>query len=271
LLRIDCNKAITFNKTITTMKIKLNQLVIGMYVLGIVSILSACKKNDNASTSTDTQMAFALSANGSVSPVSVTGNSDGLTTNSLATNASGSASITWTSGIANVSGFKLEAKKKGVEIEITSRNLTSIDLFAATPATISTAIDTGTYSEIELRVLFTKSATATLPLTLKGNYTSTTGTVTPIEFDFNDDATIKIEAENITVDGSTDVAALAKLDVSKLVTGFAASVLDNATRTNGTIIISSTVNANIYNFIKANINGCGHWGGFEHHDKRERR
>ncbi|MDB5004655.1 MAG: hypothetical protein JWQ34_2880 [Mucilaginibacter sp.] len=255
------------------MRIRLNHLIIGLYVLGIVSILSACKKNDNASlsTSTNTQMAFALSANGSVSPVSVSGNPDGLTTNGLATNASGNASITWTSGIANVSGFKLEAKKKGLDIEITSRNLTSINLFAATPATISAAIDTGIYREIELRVLFTKSATATLPLTLKGNYTSTTGTVTPIEFDFNDDATIKIAAENITVDGSTDIAAIAKLDVSKLVTGFAASALDNATRTNGTIVISSTANTNIYNFIKANINGCGRWGGFEHHDKRERK
>ena len=255
------------------MKIKLNQLIIGMCVLGMVSILSACKKNDNASLSTsgNTQIAFALSANGSVSPVSVSGNADGLTTNALTTNATGSASITWTSGIANVSGFKLEAAKKGLEIEITSRNLTSIDLFAATPATISAAIDTGTYREIELRVLFTKSTTAVLPLTLKGNYTSTTGTVTPIEFDFNDDAIIKIGAENITVDGSTDIAAIAKLDVSKLVTGFAASALDNAVRTNGTIVISSTSNTNIYNFIKANINGCGRWGGFEHRDKRERK
>jgi hypothetical protein len=254
------------------MKIKLNQLVISMYVLGIVSILSACKKNDNAalSTSTNTQVAFALSANGSVSPVSVSGNPDGLTTNGLTTSATGSASITWTSGIANVSGFKLEAQKKGLEIEITSRNLTSINLFAAKPATISAAIDTGTYREIELRVLFTKSTTTTLPLILKGNYTSTTGTVTPIEFDFNDDATIKIAAENITVNGSTDIAAIAKLDVSKLVTGFAASALDNAIRTNGTIVISSTSNANIYNYIKANINGCGRWGGFEHHDKGER-
>jgi hypothetical protein len=254
------------------MKIKSNQIIIGLCVLGMVSIFSACKKGDASSSSvTDTQMSFALSASGNISPFSVTGGSDQLTTNGLSTSATSTASISWTSGVANVSGFKLEAKKKGTEVEISSRNLTSIDLFSTTPTTISTAIDTGTYREIELRVLFTKSTTATIPLTLKGNYTSTTGMVTPIEFDFNDDAVIKVEAENITVDGKTDVATIAKLDVTKLVNGFAASILDSAVRTNGAIVISSTSNTNIYNFIKANIVGCGRFGGFEHHDKHERR
>ncbi|MBC7399199.1 MAG: hypothetical protein H7289_04580 [Mucilaginibacter sp.] len=248
------------------MKIKLNHYIIGLYVLGIVSILSACKKSDSASPSSNTQLAFALSASGNVTPVT-SAVSNGVQT----TNAAGSASISWTAGTANVSAFKLEAKKKGLEIEITSRNLTSIDLFAATPTTISAAIDTGTYREIELRVLFAKTSGSAIPLTLKGNYTSTTGTVTPIEFDFNDDAVIKVEAENVTVDGSTDFAALAKFDVSKLIGSGLAGALDAATRTNGTIIISSSSNTNIYNAIKSRITDCGKWGGFEHHDKSGRK
>lgn len=250
------------------MKIKLNHIIIALYVLGIVSIFSACKKSDNASPSrsSDTQMAFTLSASGNVTPV-VAAVSNGAQT----TNATGSASISWAAGTANVSAFKLEAKKRGVEIEITSHNLTSIDLFAAAPSTISVAIDTGTYREIELRVLFAKTSGSAIPLTLKGNYTSTTGTVTPIELDFNDDAIIKVEAENVTVDGSTDFAAIAKLDVSRLVGPGLAGVLDAATRTNGTIIISNSSNTNIYNVIKSRITDCGKWGGFEHHDKSGRR
>jgi hypothetical protein len=256
------------------MKLRSDHFIISLYILGIVSILSACKKSNNASPSvSDTQMSFALSASSNVSQVASSVNEGGLATNSLSisTNAATSANITWTAGTANISGFKLEAKKQGVEIEIKSRNLTNVDLLAITLANISTVIDTGTYREIEIKVLLTKSSTSTIPLTLKGNYTSTTGTVTPIELDFNDDAIIKVEAENITVDGKTDLAALAKLDLTKLIGGAVASALDAATRTNGVIVISSTVNANLYNVIKARVELCGSWGGFGHHGKGDRR
>lgn len=247
------------------MSIKLNYIIIGLCVSGIVSTFSACKKSANTSP-TDTQLAFTLNASGNVTPVTAA-----VSNGAQTTNATGSASINWTAGTANVSAFKLETKKRGVEVEISSKNLTSIDLFAATPASISATIDTGTYREIELRVLFAKTTTAAIPLTLKGNYTSTTGTVTPIEFDFNDEAVIKVEAENVTIDGSTDFAALAKLDVSKLIGAGLAGALDAATRTNGTIVISSSSNINIYNAIKARITECGKWGGFERHDKSGRR
>lgn len=252
------------------MNIRLTHIIIGCYLLALVSIFSACKKGDKASpsNSSDTQISFALSASGKLSPVGVNANG-GLTTNSLAANAT-AAGITWTSGIANVSAFKLEAKKGGTEIEIKSHNLTSVDLFSLSPTTVSTTIADGTYDEIEVKALFVKSSGSDIPLTLKGSYTSQSGTVTPIEFDFNDDALIKVEAENVTIDGTTDIAAITKLDLTRLIGNTAAAALDAATRTNGTIIISNSSNTNIYNAIKANVELCGKWGGFEHHDKRDR-
>ncbi|MDB4925408.1 hypothetical protein [Mucilaginibacter sp.] len=248
----------------------LSNCIKSIAVLTFILSLNACKKDNSAVTTSATQVTFALSATNpsNLLPASIT--TPGMTTNSVSTNAT-SASITWTSGTANIASFKLEAKKKNTAIEITSKNLTNIDLFAISPASISAAIDTGTYTEIELRVLLVKSTTAAIPLTLKGNFTTQGGVVVPIELDYNDDALIKVEAENITIDGKTDVATLAKLNLTKLISGMAAAQLDAAVRTNGAIIISSTVNATIYNKIKDNILLCGGWGGFSHREKSERK
>jgi hypothetical protein len=59
--------------------------------------------------------------------------------------------VTWASAIANIAHFKLEAKKNGVEKEVSTSSLTNVDLLAAIPAFLIKAnIDTGTYKEIEL-------------------------------------------------------------------------------------------------------------------------
>lgn len=248
-----------------------NHIIKALSALVLVLAFNACKKDSTPVTAT-TQVSFGVSAMNASNVLPASVNSPGITTNAIGTTgAVATASITWTSGIANIASFKLEAKKKNTAIEITSKNLTNIDLFAITPAAISTAIDTGTYSEIELRVVLAKSATTAIPLTLKGNFTTQGGVIVPIELDFNDDAIIKVEAENITVDGKTDIAALAKINLTKLVGGMGSATLDAAVRTNGTIIISSTVNTTIYNKIKDNILLCGSWGGFSHHDKSERK
>ncbi|MDB4922518.1 hypothetical protein [Mucilaginibacter sp.] len=241
---------------------KKNYVIKGLSLIVIALMFSACKKNSTSPSTSGTKMAFAVSADNSAS--TFTSSASGLTTNAT-------ASITWTSGIANIAYFKLEAKKKNTEIEIKTKSLQHVDLFAPIPAVISSAIDTGTYSEIEIKIVLAKSTSGTIPLTLKGNFTTTSGSVIPIEFDFNDDAIIKAEAENVTVDGKTDVATTIKLHLNKLISSTAVATLEAATKTEGTIVISSTSNAAIYNIIKAKIIECGSFEKFEHHDKKDRK
>ncbi len=220
--------------------------------------LAACKKSGTLPTSTKPQMSFQVKA-------------DNLSTN-LASASQGSTSInsitglTWTSGIANISQFKLEAKKNGVETEVTSKNLTNVDLFALSPSVANVTLDTGTYKEIEIRVVLRKSSdTSALPLKLKGTFTTGGGTVIPIEFDFNDNAIIKAEGHNIIVTSTTDFVALVHLHLGKLEAGISAADLEAATLTNGTIVISGSSNSSIYNRVLANLNGCGESELDEHH------
>ena len=222
--------------------------------------LGACKKNDGTPASTAPQMAFQLKAvNSSAGLASVNG---------LVTQSTASASVTWTSGTANITRFKLEAKKNGTEIELTSRNLSNVDLFSISPSVTSITLNPGTFTEIEIKIMFTHSADpASMPLILKGTYNSGTGDI-PIEFDLNDDATIKAEAENVTVAAGMDYTSIIQMHLDKLLKGISTADLDGAAQTGGTIVISQASNTALYDAIRLNL-GTSCDNQFEEHHHGE--
>jgi hypothetical protein len=234
----------------------------GMAVLVASVTLASCKKDSSTSTSSSADLAFALTADNASSNLTTT-SASGLQLNAVVSNAN----IKWTSAIANISRFKLEAKKSNKEIEITTRNIANLDLLAIDPAMVTTKIDTGFYKEIEIKVQLIKSSGTDIPLTVKGTFTTTGGAIVPIEFDYNDNAIVKAEAENVTVDATTNVTARLSFHLNKLLSAIPASLIDAATRTNGAIIISSTSNANIYNKVSANLLLVCESHGFEKHKK----
>jgi hypothetical protein len=224
-----------------------------------MALLSACKKSGSSPTSKTSQLSFQMAADNSTT--SLAGSS--FTTNSVTTGVPG---LTFTAGTANISRFKLEAKRNGIETEITSKNLTNVDLFALTPSIVNTTLDTGVYREIEIKVVLQKTVdTSATPLKLKGTYTNGQGTVIPVEFDLNDDVTIKAEAENIHVTSTTDFVALVHMHLLKLEAGITAATLDAATLTNDVLIISNSSNTAIYNRVLVNFSYCGETEFHEHH------
>jgi len=179
----------------------------------------------------------------------------------------GTAGITWTSGIANIARFQLEAKKDGKSIEINTTGVTHVDLFTLNTSLANVQIDAGTYTEIELRIVFEKVTTADLPFVLKGTYTTKAGTNIPVEFDFNDNLIIKASAENLVVDGTKNLGASLSVHLAKLLATVTAAEIDATTRTNSTILITSSINANVYNKIIAALTSCSDSKPFEKHDK----
>jgi len=225
--------------------------------------LAACKKSGNSPSSKTAQLSFQLQADNATSNLSASTTSGNLSTNST---FQGIPGLTFTSAVANISRFKLEAKRNGVEIEVTSKNLSNVDLFAIDPTVTSVTLDTGVYREIEIKVELQHTAdTSVLPLKLKGTFTPNGGTAIPVEFDFNSDAIIKAEAENININSTINFVALVHLHLNKLQAGITATELANATQTNGVIVISPTSNSGIYNKVLANIGNCGENEFKEHH------
>lgn len=228
--------------------------IIALVAFTVLS-LAACKKNGTTPSSKNSQLTFQMQADNASANLSATTSASGLATSSTFTGIPG---LTFTSGIANISQFKFEAKRNGVEIEVSSKKLTNIDLFAASPSIAGVTIDTGTYREIELRAIFQKSAdTTAIPLQLKGSFTSSGGTVIPIEFDLNDNATIKSEVEDVHVTSTTDFAALIHVHLKKLESGITAADLEAGKLTNGVLVISNSSNTVIYNKILNNFTNCG--------------
>jgi len=242
----------------------INLKLLACVLLSITAVFSSCKKS--ADTNASSQISFGLTSDSPLATFSVPGS---IAINSLVTMGPplGTAGITWTSGIANIARFQLEAKKDGKSIEINTTGVTHVDLFTLNTSLANVQIDAGTYTEIELRIVFEKVTTADLPFVLKGTYTTKAGTNIPVEFDFNDNLIIKASAENLVVDGTKNLGASLSVHLAKLLATVTAAEIDATTRTNSTILITSSINANVYNKIIAALTSCSDSKPFEKHDK----
>ncbi len=218
--------------------------------------LNSCKKDIGGAVTQESQIAFSVKAD-----LSATNNSGNALSSigTVAGSGSGASSsattpaVNWTEGSANVSKFEFEAKKGNVKKEIEVKGLNNINLFAIDPSVVKSVIDTGTYREIELKLVLAKTTSTAIPLSLKGTFTATDGTTTPLEINVNDDLTVKVELDNVKIDASTDLKATFVLGLNKVLQGLSIADLSTATKTSGKVIISSTSNTALLNKVKINL------------------
>jgi hypothetical protein len=224
-----------------------------------VTLLAACKKNNSSNTVTPptatSQLTFQLAAVNSA-------DSTGAAVDSVPS----IAGLVWSAGTANIGKFNFEAKRSGVSINIQSRNLTNVDLFALTPLVTYVTLDTGVYKQINISAYLQSSNNDSIPpLKLSGSFTNDSTKVIPIEFDLTDNAIVQVGATNIDINGSTDYTALLDLQLNKVTKGITAADLNKAKLTNGKIVISKSSNSQLYFKFRANIAGCGRSFFRQHH------
>jgi len=230
-------------------------------LLVLTAGLFSCKKDSSVSpaASSGSRILFGVTASNSLATASAS--------KSVINSTGGSSpAITWTAGTASISRFKFEAKRNGVEKEFSSKGMVSVDLFAPDTAFVNTAIDTGTYSEIEVKVDLAKSASSSA-LILKGTFTKADGTTVPVELDVNDNLEIKAEAQNVFIDKTTNLKTTLILHLNALFEGVSNASLESATLTGGSIIISSSSNSDIFNQVMGNLQNIGetHFEGEHQH------
>lgn len=234
-------------------------------VMLCVVFLASCKKSSSTGSSS-ADLVFQLTSD---NPTVTVNDVPAKIVNDVSTNdVPANASVTWTSGIANVSSFRLVAHKNGKELVIASNSASNVDIFAINPSGISALIDTGKYSQIKVRVVLSKTASGALALVMKGYFTTKGGTKIPLEFDLSDETVIEASAEDVVVDGTKDLSANFKFHLNKLLANISSTDIDHTTRdANNNIIITSTVNTALYNHIKQNLTAIGEEQPFEKHDK----
>lgn len=171
--------------------------------------------------------------------------------------------ITWTSGFANPTLIKFEAKQGTTEIEYKSYNTAQIDLMASTATYFgSFSVPVGTYNEIELKFQLNSSG-STPALQLNGQFANGLVTI-PVIFKADGLVELKTEQHNVTFSNNTSFTGVATLDLSGYTTGITESMLISASITGGTMIISSTSNTALYNIILNNLRNKDHHTEFEH-------
>lgn len=167
-----------------------------------------------------------------------------------------SGNLRWSAGYASVAELEFEAKSQTVEIEYKSEAKQKIDLFSPLSSLGVIVIPTGTYEDIEFEIEVQPNG-SDAALYLSGNFISSTGVNTPILLTVKEAIEIESKKENITITNGSILSALTTLNLSLISTGINESMLNNAIRTNGTIILSSTSNSAIYEIMLRNLKTCG--------------
>ena len=160
--------------------------------------------------------------------------------------------INWTSGSGYVREIEFEAEKDSSEVDFKSIVSRRIDLFATLSDLGSITLPPSIYKEIEIEINF-ESVLPDTAFVLNGSFTNSSSGITPVVFIISDPVKIESEANNITISGSNNYTAITSLDFSLLTNGITENMLNNATRTNGIIVISKTENSNLYNIIINNM------------------
>lgn len=155
--------------------------------------------------------------------------------------------LSWTSGSALASEIRFEAEKEGSEFEQRSKAEQKVDLFAPVSTLGTVQLPAGTYKKVEFKIELLPGQTA-VAFELKGNHGGT-----PLTFQVNEALEIKAEKEGVDISDGASYTAATSLNLSLLTLGISSGMLDNATVTNGEILISATSNANLYAIMLANL------------------
>lgn len=221
-----------------------NVFITTILLAGATTLFTACTKEEEDTANKVTYQAKPANFSSSVG-ASVSGSG-------LVVDASANSSITWTEGTLSIQEIDFEAKKDGSTIEYEYKQLVNVNLKNAGSSLGSVTIPNGTYNEVELKLELKKSSTSAIPLILKGTYKDLSGASIPVEFQFNEDIEVKVEAEDLVVEANSHIAYI-NMQLNKLLSNISISDMTMATKTNGTIVISSTSNTSLYNKFKASL------------------
>ena len=173
-----------------------------------------------------------------------------------------STSITWDTVQLVVSKITFEAELKSL---VTHHDSIEISYKWTGPQVVNLLDDKlvlgnfilqpGFYDEIEIKVNGSKEDANKKPVFyMYGKYTSTTSAILPVAIKVYEDVLFKTEKDSVTVtEESVDITSYIQLYLDQLMAGIEPSALDNATLTNGVIVISADSNREIYRTIVRNL------------------
>lgn len=163
----------------------------------------------------------------------------------------GVASVVFTEGYVVVREVVFDGDKAaGGTVSFTEERITTIDIVTgiANPPfamTIPAGVYSGVYLGIEIQ-----DETARPSVVATGTFTNAEGVRTPLRFEFNSGEVFEASSdEPVTIQYATPVTARISFDPHAWFSVLTPTQLNNATRTNGVIIISETHNPALFTLV----------------------
>ena len=212
--------------------IKLNKLVLICTLVICVSFITSCSSDDNNSSDVNIRLAI-------ITTSSSTSTQSRFTTNNLE----------FTSGIITIREVVFDGDNGNISVSRTVEQIAVIDYATGTitPDVIVT-VPAGTYTSINLGIEL-QDENSTPSVVIEGTYTNSDDEIIPIRFEFNSGEVFEADATSVVLVEGTNVVAKITFDALSWFSTISAVQLDNASLTEGTIIISETKNANLFDIV----------------------
>jgi hypothetical protein len=228
-----------FTTKIYTMKRQLPSII-----LLVAVSLASCKKD--ASVSSD-------KSNGAIS-FQLTAKNPSSTISRLNVDAAGlrdAATIEWKEGTATATLIKFEGERSGSEVEFRSSVQRTINFFDIAASLGNISLPVGSYDEVEFKAKLSP-INGQPALEIKGQFNDGTAT-RKITFLADEEIEIKGEKKHVTITDSTVHTAMTQLNLALVGRGVSLSKLSSAVMTGGEIVISQSLNRDLYKIILKNL------------------
>jgi len=242
-------------------------LIMPAILIALALGLVACKKDTNTTPGYSTLDIKIQALNKSYSlPVNNSGTKSA---------SADSTFITWDTARMIVSRVKYEAelnslitRHDSIKISYEWNGPLEINLFDTNISIGNFILQPGYYDEIELKVNGSKHDAGGKPIFyLHGIYTMNDTTSLPIIVIVNEDIMFKTEKDSVevTATDNSDFTSIIQLKLDLLLADIQIPALDNATLTNGAILISADINTELYQIIMRNLARKHHSKHHHHH------
>lgn len=158
--------------------------------------------------------------------------------------------VTFTDGFITIREIEFEAENEAIgrRISIEHEQIVRIDFATGetTPTLEPVLIPAGTYSYVSISVELLDESDEP-GMVLLGTYTRTDGSTVPLRFEFNSGEVFEAEGEDVTFGEEMSAMALITFDPGVWFSVISANRLDNAELVNGVLVVSETVNEDIFN------------------------
>ncbi|HSV87943.1 MAG TPA: hypothetical protein VLH61_04815 [Bacteroidales bacterium] len=209
----------------------MKRLNVLLALAGFISagMLSSCEKEENSNLTISTRM----------SRVAITPKQAAI------------PSLVFNSGYVVVREVVFDGETTdGRSISITEEKITTIDMITgvANPPFLMD-IPAGTYTTVNLGIEI-QDETERSSVVADGVFTNTLGVATPVRFEFNSGEVFEANSdEPVTLSAATPATAKITFDPHVWFSTITEVQLNNATRTNGVIIVSETINTAIFSIV----------------------